>query len=323
MSTFSVVGAYWMSCIRSFWKITLPGVIARLRPTSNIEVSVWRIFRSPPPASMSSASMCMPRARLSALRAERLAQQLGIGQHEVRRRDRIDDLAHVELGLLLGMRVEPLGVLDQVVGPFHRQQIGLLEEIEELVARPFRVGEALVARVGRRHRLRLLRPPCASPQWPRDRDRTCRARTAVRPRAAGPSASIRRPGRAFSRHRRTRRIRPRCGLARAASCRPRAPCRPASIMRARFLANSSISRVLALDRVRWGSHLGASFTSFRSGLAGSRSTYTFTWVCTVPVQDAYRETLFSPGSTGNSVAGPRLPVGFGHILAEYRWLACN
>ena len=51
----------------SFWKITLPGVVARLRPTANIEESDWRILRSPPPASTSSASMCMPRTRFSAL----------------------------------------------------------------------------------------------------------------------------------------------------------------------------------------------------------------------------------------------------------------
>ena len=66
-STVGVDGAYWMSCISSFSKITLPGVTARLLPTSNFSASDWRIFRSPPPASMSSASICMPRARFSAL----------------------------------------------------------------------------------------------------------------------------------------------------------------------------------------------------------------------------------------------------------------
>ena len=67
LSTVSVDGAYWMSCISSFWKITLPGVIARLRADlerlgvglPDLEVAA--------PASMSSASMCMPRTRLSAL----------------------------------------------------------------------------------------------------------------------------------------------------------------------------------------------------------------------------------------------------------------
>ena len=58
-----------MSCISSFWKITLPGVIARLRPTSNFSASDWRILMLPPPASMSSASICMPRTRFSAFEA--------------------------------------------------------------------------------------------------------------------------------------------------------------------------------------------------------------------------------------------------------------
>ena len=34
-----------MSCIKSFWKITLPGVTARLRPTSNVVRSDCRIFK--------------------------------------------------------------------------------------------------------------------------------------------------------------------------------------------------------------------------------------------------------------------------------------
>ncbi len=99
-----------------------------------------------------------------ALRRQRVAQQLRIGEHEVRRRDRVDDLAQVELGLLPGQRIEPLGVLDQAVAELHGQQIGLLEEVEELVRRPFRIGEALVARVGLRDRVGCPRRPCAVPQ---------------------------------------------------------------------------------------------------------------------------------------------------------------
>ena len=82
-STFFVRGAYWMSCISSFWKITLPGVSARLRPTSNID---W----------IGLADLQIAAARLDVLGehlhaahqilrigAEGLAQQLGIGQHEI------------------------------------------------------------------------------------------------------------------------------------------------------------------------------------------------------------------------------------------------
>ena len=156
-STFSVAGVYWISCISSFWKITLPGVIARFLPTANFEASDWRIFRLPWPASMSSASMLHAAHEVFGVRRQRLAHHLRIGQHEVRRRDRVADLLHVELGLVAGVLVE-LGVLHQPFGPLRGEQIGLLEEVVELVRRPFGIGEALVARRG-------LRPPArtASP----------------------------------------------------------------------------------------------------------------------------------------------------------------
>ena len=50
------------------------------------------------------------------------------------------------------MRVEVLGIFDQTVGPACAEQIGLLDEVEELVRRPLRIGEAAILRVGRHHR---------------------------------------------------------------------------------------------------------------------------------------------------------------------------
>ena len=85
---------------------------------------------------------------------EGFAQQFRIGQDEIRRRERVGDLPHVELGLLLGVRIEVVGVVDQLVGPARGQQIGLLEKVEELVRRPFRIGETLVVGGGRRDRRR-------------------------------------------------------------------------------------------------------------------------------------------------------------------------
>jgi hypothetical protein len=64
---------------------------------------------------------------------ERLAQQLRIGQDEIRRRDRVRNLPHVELGLLPRVRIEPFRILDQMIGPIRAQEIGLLDEVEELV----------------------------------------------------------------------------------------------------------------------------------------------------------------------------------------------
>ena len=54
------------------------------------------------------------------------------------------------------MRIDPLGVAHQPVCPLHRQEIGLLEEIEELVARPLGVGKALVPGLGLDDGLHLL-----------------------------------------------------------------------------------------------------------------------------------------------------------------------
>ena len=111
-----VAGAYWISCIRSFSKMTLPGVVARLRPTSNMR----RVGL--PDAQLAAAGLDVLRQHVHAareilaVRRQRVAQQFRIGEHEIRRCDRVDDLAHVELGLLPGLRIEALGVVDQAVG---------------------------------------------------------------------------------------------------------------------------------------------------------------------------------------------------------------
>ena len=86
------------------------------------------------------------------IRSERLAKQFRIGEHEIRRRDRVADLLDVEGGLRPRVVVDALGVFDQPLAPLRGEQIGLLEEIEELVLRPFRIGKALVLEVGRGRR---------------------------------------------------------------------------------------------------------------------------------------------------------------------------
>ena len=82
----AVDGAYWMSCISSFWKITLPGVTARLRPTSKLRASDWRILQIAA-AGLDVLGQHVHAAReVLGVRGQRLAQQLRIGQHEIRRR---------------------------------------------------------------------------------------------------------------------------------------------------------------------------------------------------------------------------------------------
>ncbi len=100
--------------------------------------------------------------------------------------ERIGDLADIELRLLPECGSRSSASSTSSGRPMHRQQIGLLEEIEELVGRPFRIGEALVAGLGRR-------PPASSfsPVMPlgrcaaAGRDRRGRGRPAARRRGLG------------------------------------------------------------------------------------------------------------------------------------------
>ena len=94
-----------MSCIRSFWNTTLPGVVAMLTPSSNALV---RSSRSELAAAALDVVEQVVQALHEVLAAGRdgLAEHLGIGQREVRRRQRVDVLAREEVDLLLGVLVE-------------------------------------------------------------------------------------------------------------------------------------------------------------------------------------------------------------------------
>ena len=85
-----------------------------------------------------------------------LAQQLGIGRDEIGRGKGPGDLLDVEAGLVARMGIEIVRLLDHALGPARRQQVGLLDEIEDGVSVPFGIGEAGVALLGRDHRLDLL-----------------------------------------------------------------------------------------------------------------------------------------------------------------------
>ena len=155
-STLGVDGAYWMSCISSFSKIDLAGrhrEIAADLEFRRVRLADFQVAA----AGLDVLGQHVHAAReVLGVGAERLAQQLRIGQHEVRRRQRVGDLLDVELGLLAGVRIEVLGAFDQMIGPVGAEQIGLLDEIEELVRRPFRIGEAAVLRIGRDDRAGLF-----------------------------------------------------------------------------------------------------------------------------------------------------------------------
>ena len=83
------------------------------------------------------------------------AQHHRVGQREVGGRERIHDLASDEVELLRLAAVEPLDAGEAAAQPARIQQIGLLEKVEDRVVRPFGVAEAVVALLGRDHRLGL------------------------------------------------------------------------------------------------------------------------------------------------------------------------
>ena len=67
--TLSVLGAYWISWMSSFWNTTLPGEVAMLRPTSKASTSVWLMLRTSPDFSRSCMRLAMPCTRLRPLEA--------------------------------------------------------------------------------------------------------------------------------------------------------------------------------------------------------------------------------------------------------------
>ena len=76
------------------------------------------------------------------------AQELGIGEDEIRRRQRARHLANVEGGLEARVLVDAVGLLGHLRRPGAGDEIELLHEIEELVLFPFGIDKPPVTRVG-------------------------------------------------------------------------------------------------------------------------------------------------------------------------------
>ncbi len=88
-----------------------------------------------------------------AIGLHRDAQHFGIGEHEIGRRHRIGKLLCIEADAF-GLRgIDAFDLADGGLQPVRRQQVGLLDEIEDLIFLPILVAETLVARSGRHHRL--------------------------------------------------------------------------------------------------------------------------------------------------------------------------
>ena len=143
-----VDGAYWISSIRSLRKITLPGVLAMLTPSSKPRASTWRMRTLPLPASMSSASILSPRTKFSPLSASVARKSSGFVPTKFDGEKRGRHLLEIELRLGAGMRLHVVRVMDEVLRPVRGQHIGLLEKVEKRIVAPLRVGEPLVLAVG-------------------------------------------------------------------------------------------------------------------------------------------------------------------------------
>ena len=97
--------------------------------------------------------MLQPRHQILAAGFQGLAQDLRVGHDEIARRHGIDELARVEIDLLGRLGVETVHVADGGLHPARAQQIGLLDEIEQLVLLPGGIAEAAVLGLGLDHRL--------------------------------------------------------------------------------------------------------------------------------------------------------------------------
>ena len=87
--------------------------------------------------------------QILAVRLQRGAQHFGIGEEEIGGRDRVGELLGIEFDALARLVVEAVELGDRVLHPVGGQQIGLLDEVEDLVFLPVLVAEAPVAGRGR------------------------------------------------------------------------------------------------------------------------------------------------------------------------------
>ena len=100
--TLAVLGAYWMSCISSFSKTTLPGLVATLRPTSKAVSSVIETR----PLAKSCRNRRMPSTRLAPPLSSAVCIASGLVARRVGRAQRIDHLAQHETPLRLAALVQ-------------------------------------------------------------------------------------------------------------------------------------------------------------------------------------------------------------------------
>ena len=94
--------------------------------------------------------------QIAGIAGEGCPQHFRIGEYEVGRRQRIYDLLDVEPRLVAGVIVNVIRLADHIERPPRRDEIRLLQEVEERIFLPFTIPEAAIVRVGNRHRGDML-----------------------------------------------------------------------------------------------------------------------------------------------------------------------
>ena len=112
--------------------------------------------RRPLPRSRSVSEILQALHQVLALGLDGGLHDLRIGEREVGGRQRVDELARVEVDLLGGLVVDALDLVDGVLQPARREQVGLLQVVEDDLVLPRRIIEALVALGRLGHRLDRL-----------------------------------------------------------------------------------------------------------------------------------------------------------------------
>ena len=76
------------------------------------------------------------------------ADDLGVGQGEIGRCNGVDELAGVEVDLVLRLAIEALDIVHRRMQPARREQVGLLEIVEQQVFAPFGIAKSPVVFLG-------------------------------------------------------------------------------------------------------------------------------------------------------------------------------
>ena len=126
---------------------TLPGAVATFSPTLNISWSVWLMLRTSPRRSEVVGEVGHAAAPGFRRWWRRLAQHLGVGDQEVRRREAPASFFRKNSTRWRDALVEP-SVSRGVLEPARGDQVGLLPEVEVGFVAPLRVVEAIVAGSG-------------------------------------------------------------------------------------------------------------------------------------------------------------------------------